>query len=129
MQGKDLKRLFDFTMEHVPNVILVTTTGQYADVLFSYCSALHDDIVDRGATALSKQSDSGRIEIKWADQSVAQVWENSVAAKEELTDQPVLVRRAVAVGRTAIFGQLPILCSLAGSIDHSFILSASVLYP
>lgn len=116
MQGKDLRRLYDFVLEHVPNVMLVATTGQYAEVLFSYVSALKDVVVSKNAQLLTSNSESGRIDIKWADQSVAQVWENSTAAKEELTDQPVLVRRAVAIGRTAIYGQLPILCSLAGEI-------------
>lgn len=114
MQGKDLQRLYDFVLEHVPNVMLVATTGQYAEVLFSYVSALKDVVVSKNAQLLTSNSESGRIDIKWADQSVAQVWENSTAAKEELADQPVLVRRAVAIGRTAIYGQLPILCSLAG---------------
>ena len=118
MQGKDLQRLWDFVLEHVPNVMLVATTGQYAEVLFSYVSALKDVVVSKNAQLLTSNSDSGRIDIKWADQSVAQAWENSTAAKEELTDQPVLVRRAVAIGRTAIYGQLPILCSLAGKISR-----------
>lgn len=113
-KGKDLQRLYDFVLEHVPNVMLVATTGQYAEVLFSYVSALKDVVVSKNAQLLTSNSESGRIDIKWADQSVAQVWENSTAAKEELADQPVLVRRAVAIGRTAIYGQLPILCSLAG---------------
>lgn len=104
-------------LEHVPNVLLVATTGQYAEVLFSYVSALKDVVVSKNAQLLTSNSESGRIDIKWADQSVAQAWENSTAAKEELTDQPVLVRRAVAVGRAAIYGQLPILCSLAGKIS------------
>ena len=116
MQGKDLQRLYDFVLEHVPNVMLVATNGQYAEVLFSYVSALKDEVESKNAQLLTSNSESGRIDIKWADQSVAQVWENSTAAKEELTDQPVLVRRAVAIGRTAIFGQLPILCSLAGEM-------------
>ena len=115
MQGKDLQRLYDFVLEHVPNVVLVAPTGQYAEVLFSYMSALHDNIVSSDAEALTKLSETGRLDVKWADQAVAQVWENSIAAKEELTDQPVLVRRAVAIGRAAIYGQIPILCSLAGS--------------
>ena len=119
MQGKDLQRLYDFVLEHVPNVMLVATTGQYAEVLFSYVSALKDVVVSKNAQLLTSNSESGRIDIKWADQSVAQAWENSTAAKEELTDQPVLVRRAVAIGRAAIYGQLPILCSLAGKISSS----------
>ncbi|KAL3162429.1 hypothetical protein ABBQ32_010098 [Trebouxia sp. C0010 RCD-2024] len=122
-KGKDLRRLYDFVLEHVPNVMLVATTGQYAEVLFSYVSALKDVVVSKNAQLLTSNSESGRIDIKWADQSVAQVWENSTAAKEELTDQPVLVRRAVAIGRTAIYGQLPILCSLAGPTREILALS------
>ena len=119
VQGKDLQRLYDFVLEHVPNVMLVATTGQYAEVLFSYVSALKDVVVSKNAQLLTSNSESGRIDIKWADQSVAQAWENSTAAKEELIDQPVLVRRAVAIGRAAIYGQLPILCSLAGKISSN----------
>ena len=110
-----MQRLYDFVVEHVPNVILVAPTGQYAEVLFSYVSLLSDSVLAEEAKLLAGSSDTGHIDIKWADQAIAQVWENSAAAKEELTDQPVLVRRAVAIGRAAIYGQIPVLCSLAGT--------------
>ena len=60
---------------------------------------------------------AGSIEAKFADERVAQLWEKSLAALEEMPDQPTLVRRAVALGRIQLAGQVPIMCSLAGELD------------
>lgn len=68
------------------------------------------------AQALADQTESGHIEVMYMDQTVAQLWENSTAAREELPDQPVLVRRGIALGRIALQGQLPIMCSMAGRL-------------
>ena len=60
---------------------------------------------------------AGSIEAKFADERVAQLWEKSLAALEEMPDQPTLVRRAVALGRIQLAGQVPVMCSLAGERD------------
>lgn len=59
---------------------------------------------------------AGSIEAKFADERVAQLWEKSLAALEEMPDQPTLVRRAVALGRIQLAGQVPVMCSLAGEL-------------
>ena len=48
---------------------------------------------------------------------MAQLWEKSLAALEEMPDQPTLVRRAVALGRIQLAGQVPVMCSLAGELE------------
>ena len=60
---------------------------------------------------------AGSIEAKFADERVAQLWEKSLAALEEMPDQPTLVRRAVALGRIQLAGQVPVMCSLAGELN------------
>lgn len=115
LQAKDLQRIYDFVAEHVPHAILVPGNGQHSQTLYYYLHSLTGSILREKAQVLSGRSETGHISVKFVDQSVAQLWETSVAAKEELTDQPPLVRRAVAIARSAIQGQLPVICSLAGT--------------
>ena len=114
LQTKDLQQIHEFVTEHVPHAILVAAAGHHSQTLFWYLQSLLGSILKDSAKVLTGRSERGTIDIKFAEQTVAQLWENSTAAREELTDQPPLVRRAVAVGRAAIHGQLPVLCSLAG---------------
>lgn len=119
-QGKDLTRIKDFVSEHLPHVILIATASQHAEVLQLYMKKLADWMVSNNAQALSGHTETGHIDVMYMDQTVAQLWENCTAGREEFPDQPVLVRRGIALGRTALHGQLPIMCSLAG--DCPFIL-------
>lgn len=114
LQGKDLTRIKDFVSEHLPHVILIATASQHAEVLQLYMKKLADWMVSNNAQALSGHTETGHIDVMYMDQTVAQLWENSAAGREEFPDQPVLVRRGIALGRTALHGQLPIMCSLAG---------------
>jgi hypothetical protein len=41
------------------------------------------------------RSDTGKIDLGWADESLATLWETSQAALQEMSDQLPLVRRAV----------------------------------
>ena len=100
--------------EHVPHIILVANANAHCEPLFNYLEVVQGHILKESARVLTGRSETGTISVKYFGQTVAQLWENSIAAKEELTDQPVLVRRAVAMARIAIQGPLPVLCSLAG---------------
>ncbi len=104
----------DFVLEHVPHVILVAAAGQHSQTLEFYIHSMLGAVLNDNAKVLTGRSESGTITAFLADQSIAQLWETSAAAREELTDQPPLVRRAVAMARAAISGNLPVLSSLAG---------------
>ncbi|KAL0039173.1 hypothetical protein WJX77_010168 [Trebouxia sp. C0004] len=113
-KAKDLQRMQDFVLEHVPHVILVAAAGQHSQTLEFYIHSMLGAVLNDNAKVLTGRSESGTITAFLADQTIAQLWETSAAAREELTDQPPLVRRAVAMARAAISGNLPVLCSLAG---------------
>ena len=49
-----------------------------------------------------------------ADQSLAEAWDNSAAAREEMGEQPGMIRRAVGLGRS-LLDPLPVLASLCGA--------------
>ena len=125
-QGKDLTRIKDFVSEHLPHVILIATASQHAEVLQLYMKKLADWMVSNNAQALSGHTETGHIDVMYMDQTVAQLWENSAAGREEFPDQPVLVRRGIALGRTALQGQLPIICSLAGVCSRHIVSFAHV---
>ena len=112
-----MQRIHDLVAEHVPHMILVANVNAHCEALKNYLEVVQDYILKDNARVLTGRSETGTISVKFFDQTVAQLWENSVAAKEELTDQPVLVRRAVAMARVAIQGPLPVLCSLAGEFQ------------
>ena len=120
VQAIDLQRIHAFVHEHVPHMILVAGANQHCEALFNYLLIVQGAILKDSAKVLTGRSETGTILVKFADQTVAQLWENSLAAKEELTDQPVLVRRGVAMARIAIQGQLAVLCSLAGMHQVAF---------
>jgi hypothetical protein len=48
-----------------------------------------------------------------ADQSLAEAWDNSAAAREELGEQPGMIRRAIGLGRS-LLDPLAVLASLCG---------------
>lgn len=108
----------DFVLEHVPHVILVAAAGQHSQTLEFYIHSMLGAVLNDNAKVLTGRSESGTITAFLADQTIAQLWETSAAARDELTDQPPLVRRAVAMARAAISGNLPVLCSLAGRAHH-----------
>lgn len=98
-------------------MILVAAAGQHSQILLWYIQSALGAILKDNARVLTGRTERGKIDANFVDQTVAQLWENSTAAREELTDQPVLVRRAVAIARIAIQGQLPVLCSLGGMLQ------------
>ena len=56
-----------------------------------------------------------------ADQSLAEAWDNSAAAREELGEQPGMIRRAIGLGRS-LLDPLAVLASLCGALrmpDHA----------
>ncbi len=119
----------DFVLEHVPHVILVAAAGQHSQTLEFYIHSMLGAVLNDNAKVLTGRSESGTITAFLADQTIAQLWETSAAAREELTDQPPLVRRAVAMARAAISGTLPVLCSLAGRALHYITIPAQCKIP
>jgi transcription elongation factor SPT6 len=53
--------------------------------------------------------------VRFSDERLAALWESSLAAKEEMPEQPPLIRRAVALGRLAL-DPLAVLASLCGRV-------------
>ena len=49
-----------------------------------------------------------------ADQALAEAWDNSAAAREELGEQPGMIRRAVGLGRS-LLDPLAVLAALCGA--------------
>ena len=50
-----------------------------------------------------------------ADQSLAEAWDNSSAAREELGEQPGMIRRAIGLGRS-LLDPLAVLAALCGAL-------------
>jgi len=56
----------------------------------------------------------GRLDVQNADQALAEAWDNSAAAREELGEQPGMIRRAIGLGRS-LLDPLPVLAALCGA--------------
>lgn len=100
-------------MEHKPHVIAVGATNLSCRQLLSDMKSIRDHFLSEHARFMV--SIQGNMEVVFAQESVAVLWENSDAAKAELPDHLGIVRRAVALGRTLI-DPLAVLASLRGTI-------------
>ena len=87
-------------------VAALSSYGQY-DV--PACALQRDTGSSRCAT-----SAAGRLDVQNADQALAEAWDNSAAAREELGEQPGMIRRAIGLGRS-LLDPLPVLAALCGA--------------
>ena len=60
------------------------------------------------------RSDTGSIDIRYADETIAAVWADSAAAKAELPDHPPLVRKAVRALLSSCLGEGSSILDLPG---------------
>lgn len=113
LQAQDAAQVRDFLMEHKPHVIAVGATNLSCRQLLADMKSIRDHFLSEHARFMV--SIQGNMEVVFAQESVAVLWENSDAAKAELPDHLGIVRRAVALGRTLI-DPLAVLASLRGLV-------------
>ncbi|GAX85636.1 hypothetical protein CEUSTIGMA_g13051.t1 [Chlamydomonas eustigma] len=110
---KDVLRIKDKILDKPPHAILVgcgnPSTSQLSEDLHRIC----DHIVDEHARDIRERLETRVVEVRYADERLAALWESCRAAKEEFPEQPVHVRRAIALGRLAQ-DPLAVLAQLAG---------------
>ena len=93
-QARDAARVREFVLEHKPHVILVGGANLWCRALREDLGRVRDHILDTMPRALTR-SDTGDIDVRLADETLAAAWAASAAAISELPEQPPLVRRAV----------------------------------
>lgn len=100
-QGKDNQRIRDFVLEHRPHVVLVAGTNLQCKDLYAELVSIRDHILTTNPQFLTR-SETGDMDIVYVDDSLATLWENSAAARQELADQPLIVRKAVCPWTVAL---------------------------
>lgn len=96
VQVKDAERIRDFILEHRPHVVLVGATNLHCKQLHGDLRAIMDHILEHHPQFITR-SDVGDVDIVYADETLAALWQTSAAAQQDMGDQPPLVRRAVSV--------------------------------
>ena len=94
VQSKDAERIRDFLVQHTPHKIFLGGACMQCVQLYEDLQKVLDHILDRMPSAFTR-TETGYIELNWADESLAALWETSESAKQEMGDQLPLVRRAV----------------------------------
>ena len=94
-QRKDAERVRDFLVQHTPHKIFLGGSCMRCVQLYEDLKQVLDHILDKMPTLFTRM-ETGYIELDWADQSLAALWETSEAAVQEMGDQLPLVRRAVS---------------------------------
>ncbi len=94
MQSKDAERIRDFLVQHTPHKIFLGGACMQCVQLYEDLQKVLDHMLDRMPSAFTR-TETGYIELNWADESLAALWETSESAKQEMGDQLPLVRRAV----------------------------------
>ncbi|PSC69358.1 transcription elongation factor SPT6 [Micractinium conductrix] len=113
-KGTDATRIRQFIETHKPHAIVVGASSPEATTLESDLRDIKESILLDNPRFMIELG-TGDLQVLMADESVPAVWENSVAAQEEmLAHAPLpIVRRAVALGRQAL-DPLALLSSLCG---------------
>ena len=112
-QSQDAGRIHDFLMEHKPHVIAVGGANLHCRQLLSDLKSIRDNFLSEHPRFII--SIAGNMEVVFAPETLAQLWENSESARAELGEHTAIVRRAVALGRT-LLDPLAVLSCLRG--DH-----------
>lgn len=95
-QVKDAERIKDFILKHSPHVLLVGATNMHCRQLQVDLIDVRDNILEHNPQFLTR-SETGDVDITYADETLAALWQSSAAAQAEMGDQPPLVRRAVSL--------------------------------
>lgn len=95
MQSKDAQRIRDFILEHRPHVVMVGATNLHCKQLHADLAHIRDHILEHNPQWLTR-SETGDVDLIYADETLAALWQTSAAAQQEMGDQPPLVRRAVS---------------------------------
>lgn len=95
LQSKDAERIRDFLVQHTPHKIFLGGACMQCVQLYEDLQKVLDHMLDRMPSAFTR-TETGYIELNWADESLAALWETSESAKQEMGDQLPLVRRAVS---------------------------------
>ncbi|KAI3425064.1 hypothetical protein D9Q98_008441 [Chlorella vulgaris] len=113
-KAQDAARVRAFIEDHKPHAIVVGASHPEARTLELDLGLIREAIVLDNPRYIIELG-TGELQILMADESVAAVWENSAAARDELlsaTPAPI-VRRGVALGRQ-LLDPLALLASLCG---------------
>ena len=108
---KDAERIRDFILEHRPHVVMVGTTNLHCKQLHADLRSILDHILEHHPQFITR-SETGDVDIVYADETLAALWQTSAAAEQEMGDQPPLVRRAVS---NVTMSEDPILDNLLAS--------------
>lgn len=111
-KSKDAQRLLQFIKTHQPHVVVVGAGSPDCRQLMADVVAVRDHILVHEPQVLAS-IETGNVDVRFADELLAAMWQKSVAAEEELPDASATVRRAVALGRTML-DPLAIVASLCG---------------
>ncbi|KAK9828928.1 hypothetical protein WJX72_002842 [[Myrmecia] bisecta] len=123
-KAKDAERVRDFIMAHSPHVLLVGSGSMHAKMLKEDMDRIRDHILEFQPKFLAR-CETGTLDVRYADETIAALWETSGAGKEELAEATPLVRRAVALGRLML-DPLPVLAALT---NNSWEILATQCYP
>eukprot|EP00803_Ostreobium_quekettii_P005930 evm.model.scf_2055.3 EVM.evm.TU.scf_2055.3 scf_2055:9429-23821(-) len=121
-KSKDAGRIHDFLMEHKPHVIAVGGANLHCRQLLDDLKSIRDNFLSEHPRFII--SIAGNMEVVFAPERLAQLWENSESARTELREHPGIVRRAVALGRT-LLDPLAVLACLR---DHGDTILSLPLY-
>eukprot|EP00884_Botryococcus_braunii_P001188 jgi/Botrbrau1/1106/Bobra.0162s0007.1 len=100
-KAKDAARICEFMLEHKPHAVLVGAANSRCKVLKEDLDRLRDHILEHMPQAFTR-SETGDIDVRYADESLAALWELTAAARQEFPEQKSIVRRAVALARHAL---------------------------
>ena len=104
---KDAERIRDFILEHRPHVVMVGTTNLHCKQLHADLRSILDHILEHHPQFITR-SETGDVDIVYADETLAALWQTSAAAQQEMGDQPPLVRRAVShITMSGSYGSYP----------------------
>ena len=110
-KGKDVRAIVDFIAAHQPHSIVIGVSHYESIKLYEDMEAIFEHILLDDVRVLTSNETS--VSIVPSQETVAALWENSEAAKQEMPVAAPVVRRAVALARQAL-EPLAVLCSLCG---------------
>lgn len=96
MQVKDAERIRDFILEHRPHVVMVGATNLHCKQLHADLRSILDHILEHHPQFITR-SETGDVDIVYAEETLAALWQTSAAAQQDMGEQPPLVRRAVSL--------------------------------
>lgn len=111
-KASDAKRLMDMIEQHLPHAILVGISHGQSLTLVENVKQIIDHILFYNARLVTSL-ETGGFDLLQSDETMAVAWGASQAAKDELPNASVMVRRAVGLARTAL-EPVAVLAALCG---------------